>query len=408
MLTVIVSDNQTAAVKLRHLLEQHGHECPLRNIVSIDAAPASIQAMSTPPDVVVFVLLAPAERCEEGLRSLRALQRSPIIVVGPKDPNSILLAVHAGADDYLDESGNLPGELIASLSRIAAAGRQTAAAGEVVTVIAASGGSGRTTVATNLAVLFARQHGSCGLLDLDLWGGGCASLLNLKPRHTIADVCRNIDKLDRNMFGQSLLRHESGVHLLPVPHSFDDIAHVTPNALGSLVRLARREYCRVVADVNQFADAIYRQLLEQSSLVVLVSRLDFAALKNARRALDFLEAIGVDRTRIRCVANRHGQPKELSISDAESALKSKISDCLPDDARTVNLSINCGNPLVVEAPKSKVSLALSGLARHIDGAASAGTPAPVGAARTGSEAISTKLLGWLAREPSGLAAAMTQ
>ena len=44
-----------------------------------------------------------------------------------------------------------------------------------------------------------------------------ATGLNLKPRHSIADLCHNIDKLDQKMFEQSLIEHPSGVFVLAAP-----------------------------------------------------------------------------------------------------------------------------------------------------------------------------------------------
>jgi len=53
------------------------------------------------------------------------------------------------------------------------------------------------------------------------------TLLDLRPEHTLADLCRNVDRLDRNMFQQALVHHASGAHLLAPPDAFAEAADIT-------------------------------------------------------------------------------------------------------------------------------------------------------------------------------------
>ena len=73
--------------------------------------------------------------------------------------------LHAGANDYLDESGDLQSDLRSGLSRMFTASKRSS--GRLITVVGASGGCGRTFAAANLAAVLARTSGRCGLFDLD-------------------------------------------------------------------------------------------------------------------------------------------------------------------------------------------------------------------------------------------------
>src|SRR5258706_561520 len=77
-----------------------------------------------------------------------------------------------------------------------------------------SRGSGSSTLAVNLATALAKDHKSCLLLDLNLGAGDLAALLDLKPTHTLADLCRNSTRMDQAIFERSLVRHSSGILLL--------------------------------------------------------------------------------------------------------------------------------------------------------------------------------------------------
>jgi MinD-like ATPase involved in chromosome partitioning or flagellar assembly len=69
--------------------------------------------------------------------------------------------------------------------------------------------------------------------------------------------------------------------------------------------------------------------------------------------------MGLEAARIELVVNRHGQPKELSFEQAESALARKIDLRIPDDPKTINSTVNTGVPAVVEWPSSRVSRAIN-------------------------------------------------
>jgi pilus assembly protein CpaE len=108
-------------------------------------------------------------------------------------------------------------------------------------------------------------------------------------------------------------------------------------------------------------------VLRQADVILLVIRLDFTSLRNCRRTLEHLEHLGVQRERVRLVANRHGQPKEIPASKAEEALGLKIAHYIPDDPKTVNRANNNGVPLIVESPSARISRSVVKLATSVNG-----------------------------------------
>lgn len=365
MSPLIVCDNLIIATKLRSALAQHGHECPSSRVVTLDAAGEAVRTVSPEPDVVFVVIGDDQGRSEEALRSVRVLTRPRIVAIGSREPSRILGAVRAGADDYLDEL-SLHEELAASLGRITAAAERTTPTGHVTVVLAGSGGSGRTTLAVNLAVLAAKRHGKSVLLDFDVRTGAAAAMLDVKPRHTLSDLCRSLGKLDRKMFDQSLVVHESGVHLLPSPEPPDVGQEVTADGITRILRLARSAFSRVLVDLNDVHAASSKQLVQQASTILLVSRLDFAAIHNARRTADLLQQVGVPTEKVRFIVSRSGQPNELPIARVEQVLGLKVFEQVPDDPKSINLATNCGRPCVLEDSQTRFSRAVTCIADRLE------------------------------------------
>jgi|SRR5579863_1430842 len=361
MLNLIVSENTNLSLKLRQALAEHGHDCPATHVMSYGTALDRLQTITTEPDLILLAISSEHDRWAEVLKALRTFQRAKIVAIGPRDPNLILAALHVGIDDFVDELGDLGQELAKSLGRVDQVGNRRSAQGHTIAVLSACGGAGATTVAANLAVLLAKAS-STALLDLDLYRGNAAAFFNLIPRHTLADLCRNTDKLDKNMLAQCLLQHVSGTSVLAAPVSDEEVSFTTNEALARVFRLVRGSFGRIVVDVKDIHRDSHQHVLQQSSTILILSRLDFAAVKNTSRLVVLLERLGIDLGRLHLVINRVGQPNEIPAAKVQEILKLNQAILLPDDPKTANLSINCGNPCVLESPKSKLSAALKTLA----------------------------------------------
>lgn len=364
--TLVVGNNEVINTRLRDALVREGHDCAVSSLV---AATLGLNDPANVPPAILGVVLSPEP--ELALTFLAAARgRAPgcVLAVGPAlDPKLILRAMRAGADHYLDET-DLNAELPAVLQRLRPAAAAPEESGRLVCVLGAGGGCGASTVAANVATVLAKEHKTSLLLELKAGAGDLGALLDLKPTHTLADLCHEGSGLDRVMFERSLSKHVSGVHLLaPPPRGLGDPGRVPAEALARAVALARSQFPYVVADLEDCVYEEQAEVLAQSDAVVVVLRLDFATLRNARCLLERLGLLGLHPECVRLVANRHGQPKEVPASKAEEALGVKIAHFLPDDPRTANWCINNGVPAVEWHPRSALAKGLVGLAKGVNG-----------------------------------------
>ncbi len=365
MLAYVVSDHDPVSEQIREVLLFSGHECPTSHIMPLSSAVQRV--MNEPPEVVILVLAPDFERGLSILSLVRAATQARIMVVGPtEDAKLVLRALRGGADDIVD-STELASELQAALTRLTTANFDQGMAGKLVTVLGPNGGSGSSTLAANIATALAKEHQSAGLIDLKLETGDLASLLDLQPTYTMSDLCQNLSRLDRVMFERTLVKHDSGVHLLAPPRLISDISHVTEEGVNQALALARVMFPYVVVDLDHGFRPIETQVLSQSDIVLIVFRLDFTSLRNTRRTLEHLERLEVARDRIRLVVNRYGQAKEVPAAKAEEALGVKIHHYIPDDPKTINRANNNGVPVVIEAPSAKVAKSVTLLARSVNG-----------------------------------------
>jgi pilus assembly protein CpaE len=368
MNVLLVTDDEVTGLEIRKILLRNGLDCPASSFVRTELA--AQQLGRTPAELVVVVMPDDPDRAISLLGVLENLSRPEgmrVLAVGPaSDPKMVLRALRGIVDDYLDIT-ELSTEMEDALARWRSSRASQVEAGRVITLLAPSGGSGSSTLAANLAALLAQKYKSVVLIDMKLQTGDLAALLDLKPTYTLSDLCQNIARLDRTFFERSLTRHECGVHLLAPPRRFDDVAYITPEGVQQAIELARSAYPYVLVDLDHSFRPEQAEVLRRSQLVLLVLRLDFASLRNARRAIEYMEHLGINRDRIRLVVNRHGQPKEISPARAEEALGMKVFHLVPDDPKAVNRANNNGVPVVLSEPRSYVSKSLAKLASGVNG-----------------------------------------
>lgn len=364
MQTLIASDDPATAERLRAALAAHGVNCPLSRMVGLDAASGA--ASTSPTDLVLIVVSNNVERAIAAMEDIRRRSQSSVVVIGSaRDPNLILRIVHAGPDDYLDIDDDFSAQLQRTLGRLRTATPAGASTGRLITFLSHAGGSGCSFLAANLAVTLAQMHEKCGLFDFNLRRGDLATLFNVKPRFSVTDLTRNGTRLDQGILEQALTPHESGVQLLAAPPSLADVQPVTSEAAEQIMRLFRASFPFVVADLEDFFHSEQVHLLRSSSVVCFVLRLDFTALRNTRRTLEYLEREGLDLSRVKIIVNQYGRPKEIAVGQAEKVLDRKLSLFVPFDQRLAVSSVNRGVPVTWENPKSKIGLAIAKIAEQV-------------------------------------------
>src|SRR5262245_20810541 len=205
MRACIVSDHEPTSTRVRQLLLEKGLDRPAPQVLAL--AQAAQQLGAAQPELLVVTLAPDADRALAVLGNLRLGTPARILAVGPTaDSRLILRALRAGAADYLDEA-DLEAGLVDALARLRAEMPAQAEPGRLIALLAPSGGSGSSTLAVNVATVLAGEHKSSALFDLKLEAGDLAALLDLRPTHTLADLCQNAANMDRVMFERSLSRH---------------------------------------------------------------------------------------------------------------------------------------------------------------------------------------------------------
>jgi pilus assembly protein CpaE len=367
MRAVIANEQSPNADRLRPIVLGVGLQCAAGDCVSFADVP--IRLAQAPADLVL-VALGPNPETAWPVIQNTARTSTPVLAVGPStDSRQILQAIRSGAREYLDEA-HLREELLAALEKLRLVGTVLYRRGRTFAVLAATPGSGVTTVATSLAFALAQKNPhTVALAEV---GGGVPSLalnLNLEPRHTVEDLAQSGDRMDATLLKQALVEHPNGVSVLAYKPETLLVDPLAPAAMRQTLVLLSSLFDFAVLDLGHAADAQRLEALRLASTIVLVVRLDVPALRLSRQLIRQLLDQSVTADKLRIVANRFGQRQQVPWKKAGEVLGLPIVEWIPDDPATLNHACNHGLPLVSAARGAAITRAFGKMATALHGSA---------------------------------------
>ncbi len=337
---------------------------------SPESAVAEIAAAQ--PDIVV---LGPDVGDEDTGHLLRTIDRTHphigvIIVLSTADQERMIDYLRAGARDVIAASP-VNEALIASVEALNELLEQrktnvrTGAAGtrRVIAVLSPKGGTGKTTLATNLAVgLASRARNQTLLIDLDLQFGDAASALGLEPEYSLANAVA-VPFLEPSSLKVFLDLHDTSLALLPPPDDFVQAESIDHDRLKNVVDALVNEFPYVVIDTAAGIDEASLLALEFATDLLFVTTPDVPSIRAVKRQLDALDRLGLMGQRRHFLLNRSDARVGLTKADIEATIGMPIILEIPS-SRVVPVSTNQGVPLLAGEGRDAVTKAMQSMVDH--------------------------------------------
>jgi pilus assembly protein CpaE len=235
----------------------------------------------------------------------------------------------------------------------------------VIVSLCPKGGAGKTTVSTNLALALAQvAPGEVVILDLDLQFGDVASALGLRPDLTFADAVRSIDSLDATGVKAHLTVHPQDLFVLCAPNTPTEADSITIEQVERVVELLTESFKYVVIDTASGLDENTLASLEYATDLLLISATDVPSIRATVKEIEALRVIGKPQHLWHFVLNRADARTGLTIPAIERTVGLNVDVAVPS-SRSVPLSLNQGEPVVISDPRSAVTLAMLQLVKRV-------------------------------------------
>lgn len=336
-------------------------------------------AFTVRPDLVLIGISAPVARPLDLIRRIHdALPDSVIVgVVDASASGAFEHAIAAGAAVCIDTAA--PKAAFAPVidsarqyfERLQHGGSLAAIeGGQVITVLGAKGGVGKTTIAANLAIALEREsRGAVALVDGDPLFGDVALSMDLAVQSSLADAVADLSSPEPRDI-REFMTTGFGVSVLPARARALDGALVTCDGLAAVVARLRQSFDFVVIDTGAAFTEVTAAAADTATTRILVTTPELNSVQDAARAIRWLRHRGGQGAPSpQLLQNRAGMRGGLSQAEVERELGIPVAWSVEDDKRLVK-AMQAGTPVVDRYPKSRPAVAIRGLASsfiHVPG-----------------------------------------
>lgn len=350
---VVVAARDLEAASLRRQLDA------VAEIVAFEPDPAKAMDVirERRPALVILFMDHDREAVLALARQLATTGVPSVMASRDRDPETILLAMRSGARDFAYLDGPEDDVLRAVSAQRATPTPAQQRRGTVVAVFGCKGGSGATTIATNLAgvLLSADDHRRVAILDLDAQMGDVLVFLDLTASYSWTDLLRNLHRLDDELVHRSLTAHASGLRIVAHGGDLEEADVVDATAVTTTITFLRQHYDFVIVDgLRDFSEPALAAL-DAADRIALTMTQDVPALKNANRCLGVFRRLGYRPDKLKLIVNRYHKREKLDLDTIGDALGTTVDATIANDYQAVVRAINEGVLLEKSAPHAAVT-----------------------------------------------------
>jgi pilus assembly protein CpaE len=312
---------------------------------------------TTPAGAALVDLNTDPEHTFSKLAALaREFRDTEFIILSDAMRSDLMLeAMHAGARHFMIKTAILT-ELPDVLKRLRRSGH-TPHPGSLISVFSASGGSGATSVAINLAwEMQLAIKMPVILIDLDSWARTITHYLGLELEFGLAELLNRSGEIDSALITSVATPYAENLSVLVGSRSarMFDPAVIDPHRLRVVVEACQEAYRSVVVDVPRVYNTTTSELARHSNAILIVFQ---ATVKDIHTLRDIIEALvedGVPQNLIHPVLNRfHKRGQTIPLEDVQKAVGACPVTTLANDYVSASKAVNLGKPLAQITPNSE-------------------------------------------------------
>lgn len=362
--TILIIDDDIEALRLIGLmLKRKGYNIQTAS----SGAQGLTRAIETQPDLIILDIMMPGMNGYEVAKELSNnphTTNTPILFFTAKNTLPYKIeGFQAGGDDYITKPTH-PADLMtrveALLQRTARQQKVTVQHGKIVAFLPVKGGTGNSTLALNMAISLSHKDPDKKIVLVEFKdGSGSLSLQvgNSTARGLQELLAQEPTRLTREAIEGQMIRHSTGLHLLPATTDPAGTAPLlTKDLAASLRARLTANYDYLLFDLPPSVTPPVSELLQQADYILLTLAPDTITLTLAQKMLHQLQKLNIGEYKIKlALVYRAHTASVVTPERIKEQLHQDILGSIPPVPDLAQESWTTQRPMVTDHPTSLLS-----------------------------------------------------
>ena len=208
---------------------------------------------------------------------------------------------------------------------------------KVFTITSVKGGVGKTTTVLNLAGIYSRLEKRVLIIDLDLYSGDVASLLNINYNNDIYNLYEDMNNNKFDNLDDYVTSYNEQIKVLPAPKDPRFARKISSKILNLILYKASMKFDVILIDTNHILTDINLFALDFSDQILYLINNDSMNLKNMKTIVSILNDMNKNNYKIILNESNDRDKNYYNKYDIKNIINKSVNYIVPSNFYIKNI-----------------------------------------------------------------------
>ena len=208
---------------------------------------------------------------------------------------------------------------------------------KVFTITSVKGGVGKTTTVLNLAGIYSRLEKRVLIIDLDLYSGDVASLLNINYNNDIYNLYEDMNNNKFTNLDDYVTSYNEQIKVLPAPKDPRFARKISSKILNLILYKASMKFDVILIDTNHILTDINLFALDFSDQILYLINNDSMNLKNMKTIVSILNDMNKNNYKIILNESNDRDKNYYNKYDIKNIINKSVNYIVPSNFYIKNI-----------------------------------------------------------------------
>lgn len=208
---------------------------------------------------------------------------------------------------------------------------------KVFTITSVKGGVGKTTTVLNLAGIYSRLEKRVLIIDLDLYSGDVASLLNINYNNDIYNLYEDMNNNKFTNLDDYVTSYNEQIKVLPAPKDPRFARKISSKILNLILYKASMKFDVILIDTNHILTDINLFALDFSDQILYLINNDSMNLKNMKTIVSILNDMNKSNYKIILNESNDRDKNYYNKYDIKNIINKSVNYIVPSNFYIKNI-----------------------------------------------------------------------